>query len=47
MYIIINYDYNQQEDTHTFIDLLVDLKVYENGTYEILDMDSSMQLSVR
>lgn len=40
---IINYDYNQAEDTHTFIDLLVDLKVYENGTYEILDMDELVE----
>ena len=40
---IINYDYNQTEDTHTFIDLLVDLKVYENGTYEILDLDELVE----
>lgn len=32
-------DYTFEEDTYTLIDLLVDLKVYEDGKYEILDLD--------
>ena len=40
---IINYDYNIDEDTHTFIDLLVDLKIYEDGRYEILDLDELVE----
>lgn len=40
---IINYEYNPEEDCHTFIDLLVDLKVYEDGKYEILDMDELVE----
>ena len=28
-----------ENDEYTFIDLLVDVKVYKDGSYEILDMD--------
>ena len=40
---IINYLYDKTEDCHTFIDLLVDLKIYEDGKYEILDMDELVE----
>lgn len=36
---IIDYKYNATEKEHLFIDLLVDVKIYEDGTYEILDLD--------
>ena len=36
---IIDYDYNEIEDSYTFIDLLVDIKYYPNGKIEFLDFD--------
>lgn len=40
---IIEYAYDKAEDTHLFTDLLLDLKIYENGKYEILDMDELVE----
>lgn len=34
---IITYEYNEQEDTYILIDLLLDVIVHIDGTYEILD----------
>ena len=36
---IIDYDYNEAEDSFVFIDLLVDIKYYPNGKIEFLDFD--------
>ena len=37
---IIDYNYSEQDGgTYTLIDLLVDLKIYENGSYEVLDKE--------
>lgn len=36
---VIDYEYDEKEDTHKFIDLLVDVKVFPDNKYEILDMD--------
>ena len=36
---IIDYQYDNQNDEHTFIDLLVDVKADENWNYEVLDLD--------
>ncbi len=36
---IIEADYNEEADTLTTTDLLVDLKIYPDGTYETLDID--------
>lgn len=40
---IIDYAYNKEEDTYTFIDLLVDIKYYGNGKIEFLDFDELQQ----
>lgn len=40
---IIEYAYDEAEDTHLFTDLLLDLKIYEDGKYEILDMDELVE----
>lgn len=36
---IIEYEYEKENDTYILCDLLVDLKVYKDGTYEILDLE--------
>ena len=36
---IIDYDYDKDEDSYTFIDLLVDIKYYPDGKVEFLDFD--------
>jgi len=36
---IIEYTYDKNKDEYIFIDLLADVKVYENGEYEVLDLD--------
>lgn len=36
---IIDYEYEEKEDKYTIIDLLLDVIVYEDGHYEILDED--------
>ncbi len=36
---IIDYEYEEEEDKYTIIDLLLDVIVYEDGHYEILDED--------
>lgn len=40
---IIDYKYEVTEDAHVFEDLLLDLKVYEDGQYEILDMNELVE----
>ena len=41
---IIRTEYDEKNDSYTFIDLLLDVKIYENGYYEILDMDEVVTL---
>ena len=36
---IIEADYNREEDTLITTDLLVDLKIYPDGTHEVLDVE--------
>lgn len=36
---IIDYIYDETEDAYTFIDLLVDIKYYPDGTIKFLDFD--------
>lgn len=36
---IIDTKYDKEKDEYTFIDLLIDVKVYEDGFYEILDVE--------
>ncbi len=36
---IIDYSYDEKEDSYTFIDLLVDIKYYPDGKIEFLDFD--------
>ena len=36
---IIEYEYFEEKDEYIFIDLLVDVKIYPNGEYEVLDLD--------
>jgi predicted RNA-binding protein associated with RNAse of E/G family len=36
---IIDVDYNEEEDVFTFVDLLVDVKVFPDGKLEFLDFD--------
>ena len=36
---IIDYSYDEKEDSFTFIDLLVDIKFYPSGQVEYLDFD--------
>ena len=36
---VIEADYNSEEDTLITTDLLVDLKVYPDGTHEVLDLE--------
>ncbi len=36
---IIDYKYDQENDSYTFIDLLVDIKYYPDGKIEFLDFD--------
>lgn len=36
---IIEYEYEKENDTYILCDLLVDLKVYKDGTYEVLDVE--------
>lgn len=40
---IIDYKYDEAEDTYTIIDLLVDLKVYKDGSYHVLDMNELVE----
>lgn len=40
---IIEYRYEEAEDTHIFTDLLLDLKIYKDGHYEVLDMDELVE----
>lgn len=43
---IIDYEYDKSEDTYIIKDLLVDVIVHEDGTYEILDeeeLDQALQ----
>ncbi len=40
---IITYNYDETTDTYTIIDLLVDLEVYEDGSYKVLDMDELLE----
>lgn len=41
---IINYEYDAEKDIYIIIDLLVDVIVHENGTYEILDEEELDQV---
>ncbi|MBR3280486.1 MAG: DUF402 domain-containing protein [Clostridia bacterium] len=36
---IIDYEYDANDDSYIFIDLLVDIKYYPNGKIEFLDFD--------
>ena len=36
---IIDYDYDKEKNSYTFIDLLVDIKYYPDGKIEFLDFD--------
>ena len=36
---IIDYDYDKEKNSYTFIDLLVDIKYYPDGKVEFLDFD--------
>lgn len=36
---IIQYEYDEKEDTYILIDLLLDVIVHTDGTYEVLDED--------
>lgn len=40
---IIEYKYDSIEDAHIFVDLLLDLKVYGDDKYEILDMNELVE----
>ena len=40
---IIDYEYEKEQDKYTIIDLLLDVIVYEDGHYEILDQDELEQ----
>ena len=40
---IIDYSYDEKDDAYTFIDLLVDIKYYNDGHIEFMDFDELQQ----
>lgn len=40
---IIDYSFNKEKHEYIFTDLLVDVKVYKDGKYEVLDLDELVE----